>query len=356
MMMRSAIALLAALGFGVHAAAAERPAPRRTQVADGIYLFQTAPYGDIGLDGNSVVIVGSTGVLVFDTNGTPAAAAAVLAGIREITDKPVRYIVNSHWHWDHWYGTQVYKDAFPGAQVVAQAATREMMMGPAIEFNRPGVERQLPAYVQALEQKAATDPKVQTRLEEARFFLDQKRSVRPIIPDVTFTSRLDLQLGDRVVEVRHHDRAVTPGDTFLVLPKEKIVATGDLIVNPIPFALSVYPTGWLKTLESLDALDASIFIPGHGEPLRDELLLHATMDVFRVLLREGKAARDKGLDVDAAKDAILPTLTASMQTFTGGNAALDNQFKIYVVDWFLHRVYDELNGPLTNAIAPIPKS
>lgn len=161
--------LLFALTLSLPAAAlaADRPAPKRTQVADGIYLFETAPYGEVGLDGNSVAIVSSTGVLVFDTNGTPAAAAAVLAGIKEITTQPVRYIVNSHWHWDHWYGTQVYKEAFPNAQVVAHAATREMMMGPAIEFNRPGIEQQLPRYVDMLEKKAGADPAVQGQLETA---------------------------------------------------------------------------------------------------------------------------------------------------------------------------------------------
>jgi cyclase len=342
--------------FPVAALAADRPAPKHTEVADGIHLFQTAPYGEVGLDGNSVVIVSNDGVLVFDSNGTPAAAAGVLAGIKQITDKPVRYIVNSHWHWDHWYGTQVYKEAFPNAQVIAQDATREMMAGPAIEFNRPGIEQQLPGYVQMLEKKAAADPSVKDRLETARFFLEQKRSVRHVLPDVTFASQLELRLGDRVVQVRHFDRAVTPGDAFLVLPKERIVISGDLLVNPIPFALSVYPSGWLKSLEAIDALDASLIVPGHGEPLRDEALLHATMETFRVLLREGKAAREKGIDVDAAKEAILPLLAAPMKTITRGDEALAAQFKIYVVDWFLHRVYDELSGPLTNAIAPIPKS
>jgi cyclase len=339
-----------------HVLAAGRPAPKKTRVAEGVYLFETAPYGEVGLDGNSVVIVSNDGVLVFDTNGTPAAAAAVLAEIRTLTDKPVRYIVNSHWHWDHWYGTQVYKEAFPDAQVIAHAATREMMMGPAIEFNRPGVEQQLPGYVQMLEKKAAADPAVQPRLEIARFFLEQKRSVRHVIPDVTFTSRLDLFLGGRQIQVRHHDRAVTPGDTFLVLPREKILLSGDLLVNPIPFALSVYPTGWLRSLEALDALDASIVVPGHGAPLHDETLLHATMEVFRVLLRDGKAAKEKGIDVDAAKESILPALAQPMAVITKGDATLTGQFKIYVVDWFLHRVYDELNGPLDNTIAPIPKS
>jgi cyclase len=230
------------------------------------------------------------------------------------------------------------------------------MKGPAIEFNRPGVEKQLPAYVEMLEKKAAADPAVQARLDTARFFLEEKRSVQPVLPDVTFTSTLDLHLCDRHVQVRHIDRAVTPGDAFLVLPEEHIVISGDLIVNPIPFALSVYPTGWLKTLEAIDAIDASVIVPGHGTPLRDENLLHATMDVFRILLREGKAAKEKGLDVDVAKDAIMPLLASAKSAITHDDPALEGQFKIYVVDWYLHRVYDELSGPLTNEIAPIPKS
>jgi hypothetical protein len=112
----------------------------------------------------------------------------------------------------------------------------------------------------------------------------------------------------------------------------------------------------LKTLEAIDAIDASVIVPGHGAPLRDENLLHATMDVFRILLREGKAAKEKGLDVDVAKDAIMPLLASAKSAITHDDPALEGQFKIYVVDWYLHRVYDELSGPLTNEIAPIPKS
>src|SRR5215831_12373392 len=114
----------------------ERPVPTRIQVADGVYVFMTAPYGNVGLDGNSIVILANDGVLVFDTNGTPAAAAAVLKEIRKLTDQPVRYVVNSHWHWDHWYGTEVYQQAFPGIQIITHEKNREMMMGPALEFNR----------------------------------------------------------------------------------------------------------------------------------------------------------------------------------------------------------------------------
>jgi cyclase len=329
------------------------PPPKKIQVADGILLFVTAPYGDVGLDGNSVVILSSDGVLVFDSNGTPAAAAAVLAEIRKVTDQPVRYLVNSHWHWDHWYGSEVYKQAFPGLQIIAHEKTRTMMMGPALEFNRPGIETQLPAYIASIE-KQPPAPELKQRIDQARFFLDQKAHVQHTFPNLTYTDELDIHLGDREIQVLHYDRAVTPGDSFLYLPKEKIVVTGDLLVNPISFALSCYPTGWLKTLERIDHLDASILIPGHGEPLHDKRLLHATIDVFRELLRWGKESKERGLDPDQARAAIMPGLRELMMTITAGNPGLNRAFEVQLVDWYLHRVYEELNGPLTDEIGRIP--
>lgn len=330
-----------------------------------MHLFRSAPYGEVGLDGNSIVIIGTSGVLVFDTNGTPAAAEAVLAEIRKLTTQPVRYVVNSHWHWDHWYGTEVYTRAFPDVRVIAHEKTRAMMAGPAIEFNRPGLESQLPQYLSQLEQRIAKAeattpappelPRLRQALADGRFFLDQKRKVQHVLPNSPYSGNLlELDLGGRTVEVRHHDRAVTPGDTFLYLPKEKIVVAGDLLVNPISFALSVYPTGWIKTLEFIDSLDAAVIVPGHGEPLRDEALLHATLDVFRELVKRGADAKARGLDPDAARAEIMPQIKTQMIRITGDNPGLNRAFETQLVDWFLHRVYDELNGPLTDAIAPIP--
>ena len=343
----------------------QRPAPKQTQIADGIYLFQTAPYGDVGMDGNSVAILSDDGVLVFDSNGTPSASAAVLAEIRKLTDKPVRYLVNSHWHWDHWYGAETYLKAFPDVRVITHEKTRQMMMGPALEFNRPGLETQLPGFIASLEQRIATAeaatpppanlPRLKQSLEDARFFLDQKKNTKHTFANLTFTNQLTLYMGKREIRVLNYGRAVTPGDAFLYLPNERILLTGDLLINPISFALSSYPTEWLKALEGLEALDASIIVPGHGDPLTDKALLRATMGVFRELLRQGKDAKAKGLDVDAARDAIMPSLAEYQSTITKGNTALDMPFKIQLVDWYLHRVYDELNGPLTDDIAPIPQ-
>ena len=332
-----------------------RPAPKRIDVAQGIYLFVSPPYGDVGLDGNSIAIAGDTGVLVFDTNGTPASAANVLAAIKGITSVPVRYVVNSHWHWDHWYGTEVYRAAYPDVKIVAHEKTKTLMAGPAIEFNRPGLEQQLPGYIGMLEKRAETDPKARPLAEEDRFFLEQKTHAHLVLPDTTYTDRLDLDLGGRRVQVLHYDRAITPGDTFLYLPAEKVVVTGDLLVNPITFGLSSYPTGWLKTLERIDALEWTVLVPGHGEPLRDRTLLRATMSVLRELLKTGKDAKARGLDADQAKEDVLPRLHDVMVSMTHDDPALNDQFRIYLVDWTLHRVFDELNGPLSDDIAAIPR-
>jgi len=344
--------------------APDRPAPKNIPIADGIVLFQTAPYGDVGLDGNSVAIFSRDGVLVFDTNGTPAAAAAVLEEIRKQSDRPVRYVVNSHWHWDHWYGTETYQRAFPDLRIIAHEKTREMMLGPALAFNKPGLETQLPAYIQNLEKRVAAAraappppadlPALERRVDEDRFFLEQKSGVHHAPANVTFSDRLEIQMGERRIQVLHYERAVTPGDAFVYLPNEKILITGDLLINPISFALSCYPTEWLRTLERIDALDAAVIVPGHGDPLRDKQLLHATMDVFRELLRRGRDAKAKGMDPDEARAAILPELRDLMVKITRDDPATNQAFGVQLVDWYLHRVYDELNGPLSDEIAPIP--
>lgn len=358
-MRRALVVLIAIAACSIPASARNRPrgiGPSRTEISPGIHLFVTPSYGDVGLDGNSIAVLSHDGVLVFDSNGTPAASAAVLADIRKLTDQPVRFVVNSHWHWDHWYGTQTYQDAFPDVRIVTHEKNRAMMLGPAIDFNRPGLDAQLPAYLASLEKRAANDASLAPILEEDRFFLEQKRSARLVPANITFSSRLTIELGERHVEVLNYGRGVTPGDTFVYLPNEKVLLLGDLIVNPITFALSGYPTEWLRVLERVDQLDAATIVTGHGAPLHDKALLRATMDVFRMLLREGKASREKGLTADQAKEAVLPALRDLMVKITGDDPARNAAFKQQLVDWYMHRVYDELNGPLSDAIAAIPPS
>jgi glyoxylase-like metal-dependent hydrolase (beta-lactamase superfamily II) len=343
-----------------------RPAPDKLEVAEGVYLFQTAPYGDVGLDGNSVVVVTEAGVLVFDSNGTPEAAAAVLGEIRRITPAPIRYLVNSHWHWDHWYGAEVYKAAFPDLVVITHERTRQLMAGPAIAFNDPGLNEQLPGHIRAVEgqlakARAATPPsgdvaRLEQHVASDRAFLAQKRGVQHTLANLTFRDSLTIHLGPRTIRLLHTDRAITPGDVWLHLPDEKVVVTGDLLINPITFALFCYPSGWIRTLEAIAALDYSVLVPGHGVPLADKQLLRSTLALLvreRTLARESRA---RGASLEEAKATILADgeVQALRATITGGDARRDGAFALYLVDWFVRRVYQEVDGTLDDSIPRLP--
>ncbi len=344
------------------AAAPPHAAPKHTEVVPGVHLFQTAPYGDVGLDGNSVAIVSDDGVLVFDANGTPAAARAVIAEIRRLTKQPVRWLVLSHWHWDHWYGAEEYAKAYPGLAIVAHEKTRQLMAGPAIEFNRPGLEQQLPAHVREVEQELAVARAKAPRsdetlalaqhLERDRFFVAQKLAVRHTLPTVTFTDSLTIRLSEREIRVLHVDRAITPGDAFLRLPRENLVVSGDLLINPITFALFCYPEGWIRTLEWLDALDASVIVPGHGTPLRDESLLHATIDLLKRERTLALAAKAAGKSVEDARGEVLADaeVLRLRAAITAGDERRNDAFGLYLVEWFVRRAYAEADGPLDDRI------
>jgi glyoxylase-like metal-dependent hydrolase (beta-lactamase superfamily II) len=344
----------------VGAQAQGHPAPSETEVAPGVWLFQTPPYDEIGLDGNAVAILGTDGVAVVDSNGTPTAARHVIAAIARRTPLPVRAVINTHWHWDHWYGTEAYRAAFPSVPVIAQARTRTAMAGPAIAFNQPGLDTQLPEYIAMLDGRlsamapgpAADD--LRARIARHRWFLAEKRAVRHVLPDVTYDTRHTVVLGDRTVELVHVDRAVSPGDTMVWLPKERLLIAGDVLVNPVSFALSAYPSGWIRTLEWIDGLDAAVIVPGHGAPMSDETRLHATLEVLRLMVRHGAEARDRGLDPFAAADELYPRLSTQMQVLVGHDRGQQAAFRTQLLEWGMHRVFEELAGPLTDAIAPIP--
>ena len=168
------------------------------------------------------------------------------------------------------------------------------------------------------ERREARVTELASLLAADKAFYEQKKNVHLVVPNITFSDRLAFELGERHVEVLNYGRGVTPGDTFVYLPKEKILLLGDLIVNPVTFALSGFPTEWLRALEKVDAIDATTIVTGHGAPLHDSL--RAMMDVFRCC---GKGPR-RGAD-RSAKEAIFPG-ARSMVTI-GRSAAANGAFK-----------------------------
>jgi cyclase len=125
------------------------------QVADKVYLFIVTPYGDVGMSGNCVAIVGNDSVVVFDSTATPQTATTVLNEIRKVTNKPVKYLVNSHWHWDHWGGNEVFLSAFPVLKIITHEKTLEQLKTVEPKWNDQGLKEGLPAYLKDFEKQIA---------------------------------------------------------------------------------------------------------------------------------------------------------------------------------------------------------
>jgi cyclase len=326
-----------------------------SRVAEGVYLFTTSPYGNVGFGGNSVAIITDEGVVMFDSSGTPASGQAILSEVRKLTDKPVVYVINSHWHWDHWGGNQVFKAAFPNVQFLSHEKNRDLMMNVAVAWNAPGLEKDLPDYlIYEKQQLAAAEAKhaAEAELTKKREllvadenFLQQKRSVTYTFPDVTFSDSVTLHMGGREIRVLHA-RAITPCDTFVYLPKEKILITGDILVNPIPFAVGgSYPQEWIETLQKLNQFDIDTIIPGHGEAEHDRLYLQRNLTLFQRVLTDVKAAKANGMNLEQTKKELMDKAGAYAADFGVSERDVPD-FKNYFLLVFVNRAYHELEKPL----------
>ena len=343
--------ILASLSF-----AAEYGKVSSQKIADGVYLFTTSPYG-VGLSGNSVAIIGTESVLIFDTNGLPKTAETILGEVKKLTNKPVRYVVNSHWHWDHWAGNQVYLAAFPDVKIITHEKTLQQMKEVEPKWNEEGLKSGLPGYLKSLEEKLATmkaEKKSEAAIKEpqdlivaGKDFLAQKTSLHKTYPNVTFSKMMNVPLGTRSVQILHA-RAITVGDTYVYLPGEKILVTGDIVLSPYPYAIGgTYPADWLKTLKSFVALKPAIIIPGHGNPQTVDFV-QQYIRLFESILQQVKDAKSKGLTLDQTKERIgsQSNELASIIGVTDENMAAE--FRAYFLDIFVSRAYRELDAPLSD--------
>jgi glyoxylase-like metal-dependent hydrolase (beta-lactamase superfamily II) len=242
-------------------------------VADGVFAAIAAPRYKVNC--NAAVILTDDGVVVVDSHSKPSAAHALYRQIQAITRQPIRKIVNTHFHWDHWQGNQAYAERFPDLEIIASQRTREGLTRPdAGSGGIPYVEKQLAALPKEIELlrdelARAADParkaRLETNLRQAQDYLEEIRQLRPALPTRTVADRLRLNEGGREIELMVLGRAHTDGDLFIYLPKEKVVATGDALIDWMPFMNDGYPEDWVRTLDALERFDFTRIIPGHGE-------------------------------------------------------------------------------------------
>ncbi len=204
-------------------------------VAPDLYFL----YDD--LSSNSAFLVTDEGVLVIDTRQHPAHGRDLIERIRKITDKPIKWVINTHAHGDHYYGNPAFKAA--GATIIAH---RDVVAG-MLKNEQLELKRRL-AFFKSL------------KLDPAE--------VKTVLPDVTFDSRLTLKLGGRVIEILYLGPGQNPGDTLIYFPHARALYVGGPFANSNWSNMSFTPSmdGWIALLQRIAAMDdVDLFLPGHGD-------------------------------------------------------------------------------------------
>ena len=294
---------------------------RMERLADGVYAIvhddaiHDWPSGAVDWPhGNTGVVVGDDGVLVVDATFYPSRARADIALIRQVTDKPVRYLVNTHWHGDHTHGNGVYRELFPGISIVGARENRDFIALNLARYPKNAISAGSTTR-KALEQlegfqasgkdsagralTAAEKTSLAAAIRERRTQLAEFATIRVAPPDLLFDHELTLVLGRKRVVLRDRDRANSPHDVTIYLPDERVLFTGDILVHPVPYAMASHPVPWVGVLRDIEALPVAALVPGHGPVMHDHAYTRQVRELFEAaqsrvaaLLREGKTLDD----------------------------------------------------------------
>jgi cyclase len=213
------------------------------QLAPGVYaVIRRVTAGSA--DGNSMFIINDADVIVVDSGHYQADARQIITEIKKLTDKPVRYVINTHSHGDHISGDEVYREAFPGVEFICHTNARDQIMqNPGVDnitqlfrTEIANVQKRLDAGRESDGAPLTSERRAHLNLAKANFefWISDMKDSHQVIPALTISDSLVLHRGERSIEIKYLGNGHTTGDIIVFLPKEKIVATGDLVVDPIP--------------------------------------------------------------------------------------------------------------------------
>ncbi|MDB5308453.1 MAG: hypothetical protein JWO38_2655 [Gemmataceae bacterium] len=294
------------------AAPAEKPLPEMKfndvkELAPGVFFRyssisatdKTIPFGG----SNHTWVVFKDYVVVVDAN-FPKEAGDVVAAIKKTTNKPIRYVLDTHHHGDHAYGNSVWSKA--GAQIVASKNAARLL-----KTNGP------------------------KQWEDASKDREDLRKTELKQADVVFEDKYVLDDGTQRVEFLQFGHSHTAGDAVAYLPHHKILCTGDACVNGSFNYMGHSNSGsWVKCLEGMQKLNVELICPGHGKVARKDLL--ETQKRYFVDLR---AEVKKGIDAKKSLEEITIGLDLPWYKEWTGVAAKDNKDNV-------KHVYDELTGKI----------
>jgi len=290
-----------------------------TQVRPGVY-FATGRQGQI-VGANSVFVVTDRDVILVDDHITPRAARALVGEIRKVTDKPLRYVVDTHFHYDHTSGNSIFG---PEVEILSHPRTREHLIRTGQETIRLQAAN-LPTQIAALRARADTtrndSAKTALRRQVAGLegLLEDYRNLVVTMPTATVDSSMVLYRGGgQELRIFYFGRGHTDGDVVVQMPKEGLLLAGDLITNTAgpPNMMDGYAGDWGVTLRHLTQLEFTTTLPGHGAAFDGKERYGQVAELMDDIWHQVMAARSRGAtretvasQVDVTSHAgVFPTL------------------------------------------------
>lgn len=313
-------------------------------VADRVYAAIARP--TFRLNCNAAIILLDDGVLVVDSEGIPAAAREVIADIKHITPKPVKYVVITHFHGDHFQGADAYLKEWPGVQIISSVATRESLMKRGI----PRLKREtlgLPARLEKLKSDLAqaTDPKQKERLknslDEGEAYYAELKNLNVIVPSIAVDQTMEIHSGSRTVQISYLGKAHTDGDLFVYVPDAKVIATGDALHEGTPTFTDAFAYDWIRTLDEAERLDFEYVIGGHGDVMHGKETFELWKRYFNDLMAVTADAVSKGQSLAEAQNSLRPVL---LEKYGSKFGAIPTPFA-QTVDANIERAFRTIAGP-----------
>lgn len=276
------------------------------ELAEGVWAAFATQAGGAG--SNAGIIDLGDRSLVFDTMNTPLAAIDLKRISEELTGKPVSYIINSHWHADHWMGNQVFDKQ---TMIISTPETLQFMTSELEDIRKSQKDvsdfrKLIDDYEKHLETERNEQRKQILRDTISRWYfeLEALPGLNPRLPDMTFDNSIVLYGNKRSVEIYASGAGHTVSDVFLVLPEEQIVFWGDLgFFSCQPYLASCDLQGWKNQILSMTQSLYKHFIPGHG-PLGNQMDLQLEHQYIVTIEEKVREAFLDGMSVEDALSKI----------------------------------------------------
>jgi cyclase len=298
-------------------------------------IGDATPAGALTVGCNGSVIINRDDVLLVDTHISPAAAWALREELKAITPKPIRYVVNSHFHYDHAHGNQIYG---PDVEIIGHEFTRAQLASGFSQRSRSYVTSigTLPRQMEQVKERIAnaTDAAERTKLEAQLPIMERHyratQAVTPTPPTVTLTETMTLHRGGREIRLLFLGRGHTGGDVVVYLPKERVVATGDLLPAGPSYLGDGYFADWITTLDRLKALDFDTVSPGHGDAFTGKAKIDHLQAYVRDFWSQAQKMHKAGVSAeDAAKQIDMRAHAANYPTIRQAGVNVDGVLRAY---------------------------